>query len=75
MLKKLNKKTLIASTVGALTLLPISAFAEDGIPQIISTAATSMKTDALAVMTSGVTLGLVFWGGKLLWSKFKSMAK
>ena len=77
--QKFNSKMLTASLVGLSTFLPVLSFAEEGtttgIPQIISTAATNMKADALSVMTAGVGLGIVFWGGKLLWSKFKSMSK
>lgn len=43
--------------------------------KIISDAATGLKTDALSVIAAGVGIGVVFWGAKVLWSKFKGMAK
>lgn len=42
---------------------------------IITDAATSMNGDAVIVIGAAVGLGLVFWGAKVLWGKFKSMAK
>lgn len=41
----------------------------------IEGAVTSVTGDATTVIGSAVGLGIVFWGAKLLWSKFKSMAK
>ena len=41
----------------------------------ITEAATSLQGDAATVIGSAVALGLVFWGAKVLWSKFKGMAK
>ena len=43
--------------------------------KIISDAATGLKTDALSVIAAGVGIGVVFWGAKVLWSKFRGMAK
>jgi len=42
---------------------------------VITDAVTSMNADALAIIGAGVGLGVVFWGAKLLWTKFKGMAK
>lgn len=41
----------------------------------ITSAATQMTTDAAPVIAAAIGLGIVFWGAKVLWSKFKSMAK
>lgn len=41
----------------------------------LSDAATSITADATPVIAAAVGLGLVFWGAKVLWTKFKSMAK
>lgn len=41
----------------------------------IQGAVTQVTGDATTVIGSAVGLGIVFWGAKLLWSKFKSMAK
>lgn len=42
---------------------------------IISDAATNLGTQALPVISAAVGLGVIFWGAKVLWSKFKGMAK
>lgn len=42
---------------------------------IITDAATSLQADAMTVITAAVALGVIFWGAKVLWSKFKGMAK
>lgn len=41
----------------------------------IQSAVTSVQGDATTVIGSAIGLGVVFWGAKLLWGKFKSMAK
>jgi hypothetical protein len=41
----------------------------------ITDAATNLGTQALPIIGAAVTLGITFWGAKLLWSKFKGMAK
>ena len=41
----------------------------------ITSAADSLKGDAASVISAAVGIGVVFFGAKLLWSKFKSMAK
>lgn len=41
----------------------------------ITEAATTLGADALPVIGAAITLGITFWGAKLLWSKFKGMAK
>ena len=51
------------------------ATGSSSVVKIISAAATGLKTDALSVIAAGVGIGVVFWGAKVLWSKFKGMAK
>ena len=51
------------------------ATGSSSVVKIISDAATGLKTDALSVIAAGVGIGVVFWGAKVLWSKFKGMAK
>lgn len=41
----------------------------------INAAVTSVKGDAVTVIGAAVGLGVVFWGAKVLWGKFKGMAK
>lgn len=45
------------------------------ISSIITSAATDMGGQATIVIASAVGLGIIFWGAKTLWSKFKGMAK
>lgn len=40
----------------------------------INAAVTSVKGDAVTVIGAAVGLGVVFWGAKVLWKKFKGMA-
>lgn len=63
------------------SVLP-SAFALDesstgntAVVSAIQSAVTSVKGDAATVIGAAVGLGVVFWGAKVLWGKFKSMAK
>ena len=51
------------------------ASGSSSVVKIISDAASGLKTDALSVIAAGVGIGVVFWGAKVLWSKFKGMAK
>jgi hypothetical protein len=70
------------AAIAASSILP-AAFALDGdaaagnsaVVSSIQTAVTSVKGDAATVIGAAVGLGVVFWGAKVLWSKFKSMAK
>lgn len=41
----------------------------------IEAAATSLQGDATTVIASAIGIGVIFFGAKLLWSKFKSMAR
>ena len=40
----------------------------------ITDAAAQLTTDASTVIGAAVGLGVIFFGAKVLWSKFKSMA-
>lgn len=81
--KGIIKEKFIIASIGIVTLLPtgIVVFAEEGdtdfnfISSAINTATKGLKSEAAVVIGSGIALGLVFWGAKLLWGKFKSMAK
>ena len=41
----------------------------------ITGAIGDLTPQATAVIAAAVGLGIIFWGAKLLWTKFKSMAK
>ena len=41
----------------------------------ITGATSGLQADALTIIGAALALGVVFWGAKLLWGKFKSMAK
>lgn len=81
---KLKNKLLVGvgATLPSLTLA-IPAFAAEGdvtagtnpVVSAIESAVTSLTASSLPVIASAVSLGMVFFGAKLLWSKFKSMAK
>lgn len=76
MKEKFRKVLPAIAGVGAVMVTGFTAFAEDGgVSSIITATATSLKADATTVITSAVGVGVVFFGAKLLWSKFKSMAK
>lgn len=54
------------------------ANAEEGgsvVTTAIESAANSVKSDAAQVIAAAIGIGVVFWGAKVLWSKFKSMAR
>lgn len=72
------KTALLTGT--ALSMLTMgSAFAENAGLTAAGTAITAAGTDAVTaagpVIAGAVGVGVVFWGAKLLWNKFKSMAK
>lgn len=55
-----------------------SSAASSGASAVVSAiqdAVTSVGGDAALVIAAAVGLGITFWGAKVLWSKFKSMAK
>lgn len=58
--------------------MPFMMLAEGDSSAIVSaiqSASTSLQADAVTVIGLAVAIGVVFFGAKLLWSKFKSMAK
>ena len=79
----LNAKTKVLlgkfSTVGAVVgtaLVGTVCHAEAGpVVAAISTQVTSLTADALVVIGSAVGLSAIFFGAKLIWGKFKGMAK
>lgn len=51
------------------------AAGSNAVVSAINSAVTSVKGDAVTVIGAAVGLGVVFWGAKVLWAKFKGMAK
>lgn len=41
----------------------------------ITTAGTDVVGDAAPIIAAAIGVGIVFWGAKVLWTKFKGMAK
>ncbi len=41
----------------------------------IKAAITDLSAQAVPIITAAIGLGILFWGGKFLWTKFKGMAK
>lgn len=75
---KLKKLVAGLSALGITLATGITAFASDGgtiISDAIGNAVEGLKSEAGIVIGSAVGLGIIFWGAKLLWSRFKSMAK
>lgn len=82
---KQNLKNLGYSLAGAGTVALLSAgsaFAEGGgtsglssVTTAVTSAAGEVKTEGAKVISAAIGVGIVFWGAKLVWSKFKSMAK
>lgn len=75
---KVKRVAIVAGPI-ALGVVPACFAAEgDGSTTVASTITSQvagLKTDALTVIGAAVGLGVVFWGAKLMWSKFKGMAK
>lgn len=80
MKEKLQKLALggsvITGTILATSLTPFAA-GESGtdVSSIITTATSGVIADSKVVISSALSIGVVFFGAKLLWSKFKSMAR
>ena len=84
---KQNLKNLGYSLAGATTVALLSvgsAFAEGGgaatpglssVTTAVTTAASEVKVEGAKVISAGIGVGIVFWGAKLCWTKFKSIAK
>lgn len=80
MTSKVKKLAGVATGVAITLGTGLTAFAESGpteniVSDAINTAVSGVKSEANVVIASAIGLGVVFWGAKLLWSKFKSMAK
>lgn len=78
MKEKLKKGLLTASlATGTILATGIGAFAaeETSVSSIITTATTGVLADSKIVIASALSIGVVFFGAKLLWGKFKSMAR
>jgi hypothetical protein len=71
----LREKGMQVGTAVMLAAPAAEATGSSSVVKIISDAASGLKTDALTVIAAGVGIGVVFWGAKVLWSKFKGMAK
>lgn len=67
----------IMCAAGAANDAVVLSEAEDtsSVTSIITTAVTGLKSDAMTVIAAAIGLGVVFWGAKVLWGKFKGMAK
>ena len=82
---KQNLKNLGYSLAGAGTVALLSAgsaFAEGGgaaglsdVTTAVNTAAGEVKVEGAKVISAAISVGIVFWGAKLCWTKFKSIAK
>ena len=72
-IKKVGILTVISSSLSVPLAFADSALT--GITGTISSAGADVIASATPVITSAVGVGVVFWGAKLLWGKFKSMAK
>lgn len=76
-LKNLLYSVAGAGTVALLNVAP--SFADEsaltGVTQAITTATGEVKTEGTKVISLGISIGILFWGAKVVWSKFKSMAK
>lgn len=46
----------------------------NSVVKIITDAASGLKGDAVTVIGAAIALGVVFWGAKVLWKKYKGMA-
>lgn len=55
--------------------ITLAEITENPVVTSITEAATGVKTDAGPVIAAAIGVGIVFWGAKVLWTKFKSMAK
>lgn len=74
-IKKIGAGFITGAT--ALSMTVTNAFASEPSPVVsaITGAGDSLKADAGTVIGSAIGIGVVFFGAKLLWGKFKSMAR
>lgn len=73
-----DKALRISMATAGLAAMATNAFAAEGTLSTVGTqitgAGTELLTAATPVITGAIGVGVVFWGAKLLWRKFKSMA-
>lgn len=80
MKERLKKAAFVVSSTMAATAVPVLAFAEGATAStVITTAATAVKTDALAALSAvapiGISIGGAYLVFKLGWRFFKGLAK
>lgn len=46
-----------------------------GISELITTAVAEVKGEAMVVIGAAIGLSVVFWGARVLWNRFRGMAK
>lgn len=78
-MNKLKQKVMIGFGA-ALPVMTLAtpAFAAEGdsaVVTAIQSAVTSVTADSTPIIAAAIGLGILWWGAKLLWTKFKSMAK
>lgn len=61
----------------AIMIVPMFALADGDttVSGAITAEAGKYKTEVATVIASALGLGFITWGAKMLWGKFKSMAK
>lgn len=82
-MKNLKNKMYAGLAGLSVAALPVLSFADgDGgaggltsVETAITKAAADVTTSGGKVIAAAVSVGIVFWGAKLVWGKFKSMAK
>lgn len=65
----LTAATMLAGVASAAADTPDTPLA------IIEAATNSLKSDAAKVIAGALGIGVIFFGARLLWTKFKGMAK
>lgn len=66
-----------SAAIAAGTLLPSAFAADEGTSAIVTaieSASASIKSDAAPVIAAALGVGVMFWGAKILWVKYKGMA-
>ncbi|MDY3618092.1 hypothetical protein [Agathobaculum sp.] len=77
-LKDKAAKIGIAATLASAAVMTCAGAAAEspsGAMDIINEATTSLRSDAVTVIAAGLGIGVLFFGAKFLWSKFKGMTK
>lgn len=80
-MKNLKKKfSLLLLTASLSALSVVNSFASSDAPNFsevttaISGAGTSVMSEGIKVIGAALSLGVLFWGAQLLWSKFRTMS-